>query len=654
MPSVLSVSYAPPRAEQRPLSELRWRRVAPLLVAVLLIALWARAPFIAAGLPYFYDEDEAHHFNRTVQMVQQGRYNPEYFLKPSLHFYLRMPVVALSFLWNVREGHLRSLREIRTTHPHGIAGYAFTASHPGVVKWNRAFSVGLSVLTVALTFVVAMVALHSLTAGVIAGLVTALLPPLVEGSAVVGVDVLVTTMAITSALLALLLSQRFSWGLLLACGLAAGLTVSSKYNAAPIALLPLLALSLCTHRGWGAYLTAIVLPAVGFLIGTPYALASLPLFLDHVAYEIWHYGVAGHEGHSAEPGLPQALFYLRWLWSEALGSLTLVAGALGAVVLLRRSPRMALVLLAFPLLFALLMVNQKANFTRNMHVVLPFLAVCAAASTLWVAALPGMLVRRGALAVVVVALVAAPLLGTLEARREALALTDTRNEISSLVSPAELAQGFIAVAGQLQLTGPFGERSVLFDERTASPRDLYLAGFDEVISSATWALTHAATLEERGRLQGVDSAQRVLQNPTLVRSALRPLPRETLFDSAASPQTVVVGADGCDTAAPYLEQQGAQCWIASRAALVELSNSNELSVMSPWAPQTITFSRNEKTHTVHIPVGAQGTWIRVQLPTELEGTGALQVTASVVDAPARHGANDTRRLAFALRPQPLQ
>src|SRR5687768_6937474 len=110
----------------RSLGRFGWQ----LLAVALLIGLLFRAPFVGTGLPYFYDEDEAHHFNRTVEMVKSGDFNPRYFLKPSLHFYLRVPVTAAAFLWNVRHEHLRSVQEIRTRSAYGLAGYSFTASHP--------------------------------------------------------------------------------------------------------------------------------------------------------------------------------------------------------------------------------------------------------------------------------------------------------------------------------------------------------------------------------------------------------------------------------------------------------------------------------------------------------------------------------------------
>ena len=98
--------------------------LAPLLFLAITAAIalvWWR-PWIEGGLPYLYQEDEAHHHNRTVEMVKEGRFNPNYFLKPSLHFYLRMPVIAAGFLYEVSQGRVRKLEELKTRDPRGLAG----------------------------------------------------------------------------------------------------------------------------------------------------------------------------------------------------------------------------------------------------------------------------------------------------------------------------------------------------------------------------------------------------------------------------------------------------------------------------------------------------------------------------------------------------
>ena len=85
----------------------RSAKYALLILALLVGAFYLRFPTINQGMPYFYDEDEAHHFNRTMNMAKSGDYNPHYFHKPSLHFYLRMPVVFGAYLWAKQHGYLK-------------------------------------------------------------------------------------------------------------------------------------------------------------------------------------------------------------------------------------------------------------------------------------------------------------------------------------------------------------------------------------------------------------------------------------------------------------------------------------------------------------------------------------------------------------------
>ena len=129
-------------------------RTSCIFIAMLL-AVIIRVTFIGTALPYFHDEDEAHHFNRTLRMVQSGDFDPHYYHKPSLHFYLRIPAIALGFFNEVREGRMTSIKEAQTSDPFGVAGYAFSASNPGLVKWARSVSTILSGVSVFLVFLIA-------------------------------------------------------------------------------------------------------------------------------------------------------------------------------------------------------------------------------------------------------------------------------------------------------------------------------------------------------------------------------------------------------------------------------------------------------------------------------------------------------------------
>ena len=110
-----------------------------LFVAAVGWYLWS--PGVQRGLPYFYDEDEAHHFTRTVNMVKTGDYNPHYFRKPSLHFYLRMPAVAIGYLYSVSKDRAHSLNDVVSDDPHGIARYPLSTTHPEIAKFARMVSI---------------------------------------------------------------------------------------------------------------------------------------------------------------------------------------------------------------------------------------------------------------------------------------------------------------------------------------------------------------------------------------------------------------------------------------------------------------------------------------------------------------------------------
>jgi 4-amino-4-deoxy-L-arabinose transferase-like glycosyltransferase len=421
----------------------------PILFLVLLTA-WIRIPTIGEGMPYFSAEDEAHHFNRTVRMVQSGDFNPHYFHKPSLHFYLRMPVVAASFLWSVREGHIRKIQNIETKDSFGIGGYAFTASHAGIVKWNRAFSVLLLLGTVVMLYLLMIQLGAPPLFALIAPLFFSLSPNAYLYSTVIGVDIVVTFFAIATVLATVIVTPATKekpqrWGFLLAV-LLAGLTISTKYNALPIIAVPLLASLFTPQLLIERFLVTCIGIPVGFLLGSPYILAELPLFLNHFAYEIWHYGVAGHVGHQAEPGVEQAIFYLRWLLSEGFGPIGGVFVILGvAITFLHQraftAQRVKLLLTAlFPLLFLLLMISQRANFTRNMLVALPLLAVFIGVTISWVATLR-IPFRLTISAVLTVLALFPPLLTTMELRAYSAARSDSRG-YSCAISSSKVSREY--------------------------------------------------------------------------------------------------------------------------------------------------------------------------------------------------------------------
>jgi hypothetical protein len=597
----------------------RWAGGPALLLPVLIVALWLRAPYISANLPFMYDEDEAHHFHRLVGMVQTGSYNPRYFNKPSLHFYLRMPVVAASFISSVKRGELRSVGDIVTRVPVRDGGWAATASHPRILAWNRAFGVLLGLVAVALVYGLARELLGSSSLAIGAAWLTACAPPLARDAAKVGVDTPLVTVSLLAILLSVMLHRRFSHARLLVAGLVGGLAVSTKYNALPIAALPLIVCLL--ERRWtaGTLLLALAAPAAGFLVGTPYALLALPDFLDNMAFEAWHYGTAGHGFATGTPGWPQAAFYTRWFATQAIGIVAVVLAAVGLAGPAIRRPTVALTALWFPATFFALMIAQKVNFTRNLLPLLPMLAVLAAAGVGTLASGRWSRMPRVAIAALILAASAQPLVQAIRQRAAIVrAAPDSRVQAARWIARTTTAQDESAVSAQLQL--PFDvrrQRGVMeMDEARISPAQLYQEGFDRLVVGPAFAAGQPF-LQKEMVFPGIRDRRRAPRTPetTVFRLVSGPAADvEALLrsrDNTLSPaiiypdgKTIHTGGGRCGANDADAGDTSETCWVPARVTwlpvdVLAISSRRgrelilKLDVQSPWDGQSCVFSAGE-------------------------------------------------------------
>ena len=232
-------------------------------------------------------------------------------------------------------------------------------------------------LLILLTYLIARrVASEPWVAGV-AALLVAITPPLIEDSEKVGVDTLMAAMCLLTVWLSLRAMEQPTVARAALAGLAAGLAVSSKYNAMPVVVVPVLGVLLSGRWSPVALAAALGLPAVGFVAGTPYALISPPAFLDDMAYQLERYGLRGFGEATVEPGWPHAERFLQWMFGQGSGVVVTIAGLAGALLLLLSRRRAPYLVLFFPVLFGLLMVNQRIAFFRNMFALLPFFAIAA-------------------------------------------------------------------------------------------------------------------------------------------------------------------------------------------------------------------------------------------------------------------------------------
>lgn len=638
---------------------MQGNRLLLLLLSVLFV--WLRLPSINEGMPYFYNEDEAHHFNRTVNMVKSGQFNPKYFHKPSLHFYLRMPVVAASFLWSVSKGEIRSVTEIVTQSKEGVGGYAFSASHPRIVKWNRAFSVSLLLGTAILCFLVVQKLIGCRVIASFAFLLTAFSPELIKYGAVIGVDVVMTFFVTLSTYLAFLSIKAESRSQIFFSAIAAGLAVSSKYNALPILIVPLLAASFYEKRLQN-FAVSLALFVAAFVVGSPFVLAELPMFLDQFAYEIWHYGIAGHEGHSAEPGLSQAFFYLKWLNGQALGLPLLIAAVAGAFLHARKSKKEAIILAAFPLTFLMLMISQRANFERNMIVVLPYFAIFGA---IFIARVAGKSRALGVLALVIC--LAFPAYKSFGVRTQQKSISDSRNDLSdwllnnkgpetAVAADIEIAQSALKVPGVSEVS------------KERSPAELYVEGFDRFVKRpSTYPFS-----EQIRAIEGEKGEQRIVVNPAVSIYELKKdlIDRDTLNSTLESRAMRGERIEFVRNEESFVCRQGSEdyCWIKDRIARVYLKDLTldpnfsgrdgltrlVIELMSPWDNQDLQATFEDFLAFVPIVRKAKGgQWetITVDLPyQELKSSGYFILNSSVVKSPYHWlGLADKRRLAVAIK-----
>lgn len=419
---------APPRPLERPAVRRRPRprpparrdRTWPALALVLLAALGLRLWGIRWGLPFSYNEDEDGHFVPIAISFLGHGLDPGYFLNPPGFTELLAAVYAVWF------------------GSHGAAERAY-AQHPGEV-------VLIARVTVAVLGTVAVWLLHLVGSrlfdrrvGLLAAAIgaVAFLPVAYGHLALNDVPALgAATLALLGA--ALVLRGGGTVAALLG-GAAAGLAAGTKYTAG-IVLLPLLAAILLRALGArrkdpiaGLRRVGFALAAGlgGFLVANPYALLHFGAFHAGVAQqqeltsgdELAKLGLADRSG----------VHYYLWTFTWGLGWVPALAAVGGAVRLLLRDRRLALVLVPAPIAFVAYMGSQERYFGRWLLPVFPIVVVLAASFGVAVA---GWLARRApgrarlAAVGVALALLGQGLVTTIHADR-VLARPDTRATLRS-------------------------------------------------------------------------------------------------------------------------------------------------------------------------------------------------------------------------------
>ncbi len=630
------------------------QRSALLLACSLLLALALRLPLLSLHTRYFFHEDDAHHFNRTVEMAQSLDPNPHYFNKPALHFYLRAPVVWASAAWGRAMGDMGSIQEIETRDPFGLSGYAFTASHPRVLAWSRGFSVLLSLCVVALTFVAARLAGASPLGSALASLLVSVSPESVINSDIIGVDVPMALFCLLSTVVGMwCVRGGYSRRKLLACGILAGLAGATKYNAAPVALVPLV-VALCRDRSFKGLAIAVAAPVLGYAAGAPYSLISFGEFWQGLSYEVWHYRVSGHEGHSASPGIEQALFYLSWLAQDGVGVAATALAVLGLLACAARRGATIAVFASFPLAYLALMVAQRANFTRNMVCFVPYAAVAAALGL----ELLARRVRLPHLRTAISFSVALVALLIPAARSASIVAAEARHQESRDVLAAWLESGEssdeTAIAGTLLPSAELLRHPGImrFDGEPSSIPGLVQEGVARfaIPSGSVSGVTIPFAVDLA--IPGEAFDRHAPRNPPITVLRATDATREAARHIAPAQLLLALRQDGA--AEPRcLAQEERHCWLQHRTTRLMIpagATRVELEVMSPWPGQEvhIALPSGESLRTISNP--PTGTWLPVSVTLASPGPTVLVAETKKIHSPKDRGLNaDPRRLGVAIR-----
>jgi 4-amino-4-deoxy-L-arabinose transferase-like glycosyltransferase len=333
-----------------------WRLLA-CGAALTLLALGLRVWGAGWSLPYVDHPDEPA-VMRVLLRIVQGDPNPDHFFYPSLVLYLQALVLALHLWLGGLVGLYPAGFELpRSTH--------FYTTIPAAFVWARVFTALLSTGTV-----VALAAWGARFFGARAALIGAALlacsPWAIEHAHYVTVDAPAAFFGLLALLAALSVAQRGDWRSYLLAGVLFGLATGAKYQN----VLLCVSLGLAHLACWrSAALTqaarlaaAGLLGALVFLLTSPYLLLDFAGFMRDMETLFGSYAAAKGDVGRAWPFDA----YLRFHWREALGPLPFVLAGVGAVVLARRRPALALVWLSFPLLLIGLLLRMETHFYRNL------------------------------------------------------------------------------------------------------------------------------------------------------------------------------------------------------------------------------------------------------------------------------------------------
>ena len=360
-----------------------------LVMVVLAAHLGGALRDIRATAGYPQHSDQQHLVGQATRILRTGSLNPEFFKYPSVPIYLTTIGEIYGFMNAQKvEGRTKALRieQLGSMHQPYI-------EHPEVVQGARVLFAILSTIAMGMIgwFARALYGNFMLWA---APLILAFSQGYYLYSwRYLNVDIIVAFGAAMSmcAMFCNRNSDRFLDRVFLPA-ICVGFSIGCKYTMG-VLILPLL---LCQWLFPGPRpllrsLAACLIAMATFVVCVPFSILDMPLFVNDVGYEVWHYAIKGHKGFDAQPGVDQLVLFTKY-FAHQFSWVGLFLAVVGVFTGLRRAPRRTVICLSFVIGLAMLFICQKVHFNRNVVCLLGFLAmwmalgmstVFSAASNYW-------------------------------------------------------------------------------------------------------------------------------------------------------------------------------------------------------------------------------------------------------------------------------
>lgn len=337
--------------------------MAPLLIAGFVL----RIVGMGHGLPYRYSFDERYHFVPKAIEFFGGDWNPDYFLNPPAFTYLLHFIIRGWFFVS------------------GGSPEEFQADPTAVFLLSRATVAVLGALSIWLIFIVGRTLVNRYVGYVAAALMTFAFLPVSQAHYAVN-DV----PAMTAVCVALVGAAKvFRGGRLpdyLIAGAGVGLAAATKYTAGIVLM------SLITAAGARFFSRSrddrvparlslgVVVAVVAFVASNPFSVLDAQKFLDDFVLQ-----TTGTIPKLGQPRTNGVVYYL-WVLTWGFGALASAAIPFGTVRVWVTNKRLALFLLAPPIVYVLFMGTRARFFSRWALPLFPWICLLAAIGIVWIAA----------------------------------------------------------------------------------------------------------------------------------------------------------------------------------------------------------------------------------------------------------------------------